>query len=173
MSEENQLEVVDGIVVTMAYALTVDGEVIEDSTSDDGEELSFLQGAGQVLPALENALKGLKVGDRKEVTLQPADGYGEIDPEAFEDYERGDFPDDIPLEVGTPLMLTNEDGEEDYAVIDAIEGDLVRLNYNHELAGKVLNFAIQITGLRQPTDEERDHGHVHYGHDHDDEDEEE
>ena len=173
MSEDELKMIEDGVVVTMSYSLRVDGDLIEDSEAEDGEELSFLQGSGQILPALESALMGMRVGDRKEVTLSPAEGYGEIDPEEFEDFDRSDFPEEVPIEVGTELVLKDEDDMDYYAVIESINGDVVRLNYNHELAGKTLNFSIHITGLRQPTDEELEHGHVHYGDEDEDEYEDE
>ncbi len=163
---ENNLTVEDGMVVTLSYRLTVDGKVIEDSESEDGEPISFILGAGQILPALEEELVGMQVGDRKQVTLQPEDGYGDIDPEDYEDFERGEFPDDIPLQVGQELVLSDDEGEDHYAVIENITDKHVRLNFNHALAGKTLDFAVHITALRHPTPDELDHGHVHDGHDH-------
>ncbi len=173
MSDNEKMMIEEGVVVTMDYSLRVDGDLIEDSEAEEGEALTFLQGSGQILPALEAALLGMRVGDRKEVTLAPEDGYGVIDPEAYEDFDRSDFPEEVPVEVGTELVLKDEDDMDYYAVIDSIKGDVVRLNYNHELAGKTLNFNIHITGLRQPTEEELEHGHVHFGDEDEDEYEDE
>lgn len=161
MTGHNPLRVEDDIVVTMAYRLSVDGEVIEDSESEDGSRIEFIQGAGQVLPALEKQLYDLAVGDQKDITLQPEDGYGMPDPDAFADIPRGEFPPEIPLQPGVELQLKDEDGELQYAVIESVDGQNVRLNFNHQLAGKVLDFFVHIVGLRTATPEELEHGHVH------------
>jgi FKBP-type peptidyl-prolyl cis-trans isomerase SlyD len=161
MSSNDPLRVADDLVVTMAYKLSVDGEVIEDSESEEGSRIEFIQGAGLVLPALEEQLYGLSVGDQKEVTLQPEDGYGLPDPDAFADVPRSEFPTEIPVKPGIELQLKDEDGEFQYAVIESVDDQKVRLNFNHQLAGKVLEFSVHIVGLRTATPEELEHGHVH------------
>ncbi len=172
MSEKESLVVVDGVVAVLSYQLTVDNEVIEDSEGPEGERLPVLIGAGNILPALEAALLGMRVGESKQVTLQPADGYGELDPENFGEYTRSEFPDEIPLEPGTELVI-EEDGEETFARIESVDSETVTLNFNHELAGKVLHFNVRVAELRQPTAEELDHGHVHFeGFEEEDEEEE-
>lgn len=114
MSEEKKkrLAVEDDIVVTLSYTLKVDGKVI--NSSDEGDDLQFIQGAGEILPALEEQLYGMQVSDTKQLTLQPADGYGEIDPEAFAEISREEFPAEIPLKAGVELELKDEDNEVHY-----------------------------------------------------------
>jgi FKBP-type peptidyl-prolyl cis-trans isomerase SlyD len=166
MSENKQhLVVADDLVVTMAYTLMVEGEVVD--SSEDNEPIQFLQGAGHILPALESELYGMSVGDEKEVTLSPEDGYGEYDEEAFADIPRSEFPDQIPLQSGVELQIKDQDGEIHYARIESSDAQHVRLNMNHPLAGKELNFSVRISGLRTASPEELDHGHVHLGHEHD------
>lgn len=165
MDGNNPLRVEDDVVVTLAYRLSVDGEVIEDSESEEGERIEFIQGAGQVLPALEEQLYGLGVGDQKDVTLQPDEGYGMPDPDAYADVPRSEFPAEIPLRPGVELQLKDEDDELQYAVIESVNDQDVRLNFNHQLAGKVLEFSVHVIGLRTATSEELEHGHVH-GDDH-------
>jgi len=167
MSENSPLTVVNDLVVTMDYRLVVDGETIEDSKAENGEAIQFIQGAGHVLEALEGAIAGMTVGDRKHVTIQPEDGYGVYDEEAVEDVPSDEFPKEIPLEAGVELQMQDTDGDYHYAVIDSVEGDVVHLNFNHPLAGKVLEFDVHIIGLRTATPEEMEHGHVHFGDDHD------
>lgn len=165
MSEsKQQLKVADDLVVTMAYTLTVEGEVVD--SSEDSEPIQFLQGAGHILPALESELYGMAVGDEKDVTLSPEDGYGELDEEAYADIPRSEFPKEIPLQPGVELQIKDQDGEIHYARIDSADAHNVRLNMNHPLAGKELNFLVRISGLRTASPEEVDHGHVHLGHDH-------
>ncbi len=160
-----QLTVQNEMVVTMAYTLKIKGEVVD--SSEGGEPIQFIQGIGQVLPALEQELYGLKVGDSKEVSLQAKDGYGEVDPEAYSDIPRSEFPPQIPLKPGIELELKDQDGENHYAVIQAVDENNVHLNFNHPLAGKDLEFAVRIMAIRTATPEEMEHGHSHDGGEHD------
>ena len=166
MSEtEKPTRVEDDIVVTMDYTLTIDGEVI-DTSAEDGP-IQFIQGSGQIVAGLERALYGMRTGEKKELVVSPADGYGEEDPSAIADIPRSEFPPEIPLEPGVELQLTDKEGDELEAYIVSASKDMVRLNFNHPLAGKPLYFAVQIADLRLATPEELDHGHVHAaGHEH-------
>lgn len=164
MSDPRHLKVADNVVVSMEFVLKVEGEVIEDSSTS--EPLQFLQGSGQVLPALEGQLYGMAVGDHKEITLTAAEGYGEIDEDAYSDVPRSDFPKEIPLQPGIELQLKDEDDEVHYARIEKVDPRYVRLNFNHALAGKVLNFNVRIVALRNASAEEIEHGHAHAGHEH-------
>jgi len=159
----SELTVQDGQVVSMEYSLHVDGELIDSSAGQ--EPLEFLQGAGNIIPGLEEELYGLGVGESKNVIVAAEDGYGILDPDAFYDVPRDQFPAEIPLEVGVELQVQDEDGEPMMARIERIDDDNVRLDFNHPLAGKELVFEIKIVGLREATDEEMEHGHVH-GDDH-------
>ena len=76
----NELTVVDGLVVSLDYTLSLDGGQVIDSTRDE-TPLNFLQGAGQIIPGLEKALYGMAVGDEKEVAVDPVEGYGKKNPE--------------------------------------------------------------------------------------------
>ena len=147
------------VVVVMDYSLTVDGEVV-DSSKENGP-IAFLQGRGNIIPGLERALEGLKIGDSKKVTVPPADGYGEMDPESFVDDPRAEFPAEIPLEIGTEIQVAMDDGSEDIAIISDIKSDSIQLDFNHPLAGKTLHFDVTITDLREATEEELEHGHAH------------
>jgi FKBP-type peptidyl-prolyl cis-trans isomerase SlyD len=163
MSEE--LKVQDGQVVSMEYTLKVDG-VVTDS-SEGREPLEFVHGAGNIIPGLEREMSGMTVGDRKDVVIAAADGYGERDEEAFMEVPRDQFPDEIPMKVGTELQVQNQAGQPMFARIDNVEDKSVRLNFNHPLAGKDLHFSVKVVDLRDATEEEIEHGHVHGpGHGH-------
>ncbi|MBL8091155.1 MAG: peptidylprolyl isomerase [Anaerolineales bacterium] len=151
----------DGVVVSMEYKLTVDGEVLD--SSDQAGPLQFLAGYGNIIPGLEKEMMGMKIGDSKELTVQPEDGYGEFDEEAFMDVPRSEFPADMKLEEGAELHITDEDGEHQAAYVLSFDDKTVKLDFNHPLAGAVLNFYVKVVALRKPTDEELDHGHVHEG----------
>ena len=153
------------MVVSMEYTLQVENEEIDSSKGQD--PLQFLVGHGNIISGLEREMMGMKVGESKDVVIQPADAYGEFDDEAYMDVPRGDFPKDLPIEEGTELTVRDESGQSRYARIDAIDGDTVRLNFNHPLAGDELHFNVKVVGLREPTSEEMEHGHVHQdGHHH-------
>jgi FKBP-type peptidyl-prolyl cis-trans isomerase SlyD len=149
------------VVVSMEYTLQVDGEEIDSSKGQ--EPLQFLAGYGNIISGLEREMMGMKVGDSKDVIIQPADAYGEFDDQAFMSVPRGEFPKDMPLEEGLELSVRDDSGQSRYARVDTIEGESVTLNFNHPLAGDELHFNVKVVGLREPTDEELSHGHVHDG----------
>ena len=159
---EDQLHVEDGMVVSIEYTLRADdahGEVLD--SSEDGSPLQFLQGYGQVIPGLERELYGMAVGDAKSVTVEPAEGYGEEDPDAYTEVPRDQLPDDLEPEPGMPLGVRDDQGQVFQAYIAEVRADSVLLDFNHPLAGQTLHFDIKIADLRPATDDEQAHGHVH------------
>jgi FKBP-type peptidyl-prolyl cis-trans isomerase SlyD len=155
----DDLKVDDGKVVSMHYTLHVDGQVVD--SSEGGEPLQFIQGMGHIIPGLEQQLYNMQVGDSKNITVPPKEGYGETDETAFMDVPREAFPAEVPLDKGTELELRDQAGHPVYARVDDVTDQNVRLNMNHPLAGKELNFDVKIADVREATDEEVSHGHVH------------
>ncbi len=163
MSEDLKIE--DGQVVSMEYTLHVDGEVVD--TSAGREPLEFIQGTGNIIPGLERELYGMVIGDSKKVSVAAEDAYGELDPEAYADVPRVEFPDNIPLEKGIEIQVRDQSNNPMFARIDTFTDEIVKLDFNHPLAGKTLNFDVTIVALRGASPEELDHGHVHgMGHQH-------
>jgi FKBP-type peptidyl-prolyl cis-trans isomerase SlyD len=159
MSEKKSSQVEKDLVVTIEYKLTVDDEVI-DSSEDEGP-LAYLHGYDNILPGLEDELMGMKVGESKMLALAPEDAYGEYDEEAFMDVARDEFTDEVPLEPGVELHLTDVDGDEAYATIVEVGDETVTLDFNHPLAGKQLNFEVKVVDIRAANAEELAHGHPH------------
>lgn len=157
-------KVIDGQVVSMEYTLRVDGKVVDSSAG--GDPLEYLHGAANIIPGLEREMDGMAVGESKTVVVSAADGYGEVDEEAFIEVPRSEFPKDIPLKPGLEMELTGPEGQPMYARVESMEGENVLLNMNHPLAGKDLHFEVKVIGLRDATDEEMDHGHAHGAHHH-------
>ena len=156
--------VANDLIVVMDYSLHVDGKEIDAST--EHEPLQYLQGHNNIIAGLEREMLGMKIGESKEVTVKPEEGYGEIDPEAYLEAPKNQFPDHIPVEIRTELQVEDDDGNPMYARIEKIENNVVRLNFNHPLAGKTLNFKVKVRAIREPTAEELAHGHAHaHGHD--------
>lgn len=164
MTEKKPELVADNLAVSIDYTLIVDGEIV-DSSEEEGP-LDYLHGHENIIPGLENELTGMKIGDKKKVSVAPTDGYGEVDEEAVLEVPRSEFPDEVPLEVGIELEVTDEEGDMLYATIVEIDDDVVLLDTNHPLAGKTLEFDVTIVDLREASEEELDHGHVHSGHHH-------
>ena len=136
----------DGMVVSMEYTLHVDGELLD--TSEGQGPLQFLAGHGNIIPGLESEMKGMKIGESKDVVVQPADGYGEFDDEAFMNVTRDQFPKDMELAEGVELTVRDDEGNARYARVDNIEDDTVTLNFNHPLAGDELHFHVKVIALR-------------------------
>jgi FKBP-type peptidyl-prolyl cis-trans isomerase SlyD len=160
----SQTTVTDGQVVSMEYTLRVDGKVVDSSAG--GDPLDYLHGVGNIIPGLEREVDGMAVGESKNVIVSAADGYGEVDEEAFIEAPRSEFPKDMPITPGVEMELSGPEGEPMYARIESVEGETVILNMNHPLAGKELHFDVKVVGLRDASDEEMEHGHAHGAHQH-------
>ena len=160
-----ELLVQDGMVVSMDYTLRLDdGEIIDAS---DGTPLDFLQGAGQIIPGLEREIYGMKVDDARQIVVAPADGYGDVDTDAFQLVPLSLFPPTMELTPGLALQMRDQNGQVLPVVVAEIRPDGVLLDFNHPLAGETLHFDIKIVGLRPATGEELSHGHAHgAGHNH-------
>jgi FKBP-type peptidyl-prolyl cis-trans isomerase SlyD len=151
--------IADGMVVSIAYKLTVDGDEIARAEAND--PLEYLHGNQDILPGLEIALTGKKVGDRFSVTLEPDEAYGEYDEENIDEIDRVDIPDADQLEVGMVVEVEDEDGYSYMAHVAEITGNTVVLDFNPPLAGKTLSYDVEVVDIRLATDEELEHGHVH------------
>ena len=146
-------------VVTLHYTLKDDtGEVIDSSSS--GEPLAYLHGHGNLVPGLERELAGKSAGDKLSVKVSAADGYGEFDQALVQKVPRRALKGIKSLNVGMRLHAQTAQGPQAVTVTH-IQGDMVTLDGNHPLAGKNLNFDIEITDVRAATQEELEHGHVH------------
>jgi FKBP-type peptidyl-prolyl cis-trans isomerase SlyD len=159
------MQIAQDTVVSLDYTLTNDdGEVLD--TSRDAEPLDYIHGRGQIVPGLEKALAGRTTGDAFTVRLEPADAYGEHDPDLVQTASRNQFGGEDP-EVGLQVRAEGPDGDQVLTIV-AVEGDVVTLDGNHPLAGVPLTFEIKVTGVRAATKQELAHGHAHGsgGHDH-------
>ena len=146
-------------VVRMHYTLRdAGGTTIESSVGRD--PLVYLHGRGQIIPGLERALEGLESGARQNVTVAPADAYGERDPQAVLRAPREDFPEGLLLEPGVEVQADTPDGPLSFVVVSVDQHEAV-LDANHPLAGRHLTFDVEVVDVREATTEEVSHGHVH------------
>jgi FKBP-type peptidyl-prolyl cis-trans isomerase 2 len=135
----------EGSKVTFDYTLTVDGEVVDSSQGK--ASLEYTHGQSQIIPGLEKELQGLAAGDAKEVEVSPQEGYGEVNPEAFKTMSRSKLPEGITPEAGMILAIESPQGEPvPVKVIEVTDEDFV-IDLNHPLAGKVLNFNVNIVSV--------------------------
>jgi FKBP-type peptidyl-prolyl cis-trans isomerase SlyD len=164
--EKGQLTVSDDHVISLEYVLTLeDGEEVDSATSDDA--IVFLQGYGEVIPGLEQAIYGMSVGESKHIVVSKEEAYGDYDPEDTQLLPVSAFPSDIDWSEGLELVLYDEqDGEVIEATVVEIRDEDVLLDFNHPLAGETLHFEVKVVAIRQATDEELAHGHVHDDEDH-------
>jgi len=139
--------------VNLDFTLQLDDEQIV-ATSEDQEPLVFLQGHSQIMPALQQALIGMSVGDEKDVVVAPADGYGEWDSDAFELVPLDTFPPEVELTQGMGLKMRDQTGQVHKVHVSDIRPDGVMLDFNHPLAGETLYFRVKIAALRAATPEE-------------------
>jgi FKBP-type peptidyl-prolyl cis-trans isomerase SlyD len=151
-------------VVSINYTLTDEsGEVIDSSAP--GEPLTYLHGHGNLIAGLERELAGKRAGDKLQVTITPGDGYGEYDSQLVQRVPRRALKGIANVRVGMQLQAQTEQGVR-AVIVTAVTGDMVTLDGNHPLAGKTLNFQVEVAGVRAATAEELAHGHVHGPGDH-------
>ncbi len=149
----------DGVVVSMTYLLTVDGE--EAGRAGEEEPLEYLHGAENIVPGLESALVGKRIGDRVQVVVPPEDAYGEYDEEEMDEFSMDEIPGSENLELGMVVEVEDDDGYIYEGAVVEIDDGTILVDFNHPLAGKTLNFDVTITALRAADPEELEHGHPH------------
>ena len=135
----------DNMDIGLEYTLTVEGNVVD--TTEGRGPFHYIQGRGQLIPGLERELTGLHVGDTKQVSIKPEDGYGAVDPAAFVEVPKEQLPKDIAPTVGMILRGVNPDGKSFRAKINEIKDKSVVLDLNHPLAGKTLNFQVKVMDI--------------------------
>jgi len=138
-------------IVSIEYEVR-DGETVVDSNVG-GEPLVFMFGKGQIIPGLENGLANMAIGEKGEVTVEPKDAYGELNPEAMQEVPKDQFAG-IDLEEGMTLYGQGEDGSTVQVIVKEIGEESVIIDFNHPLAGKTLMFNVTINNIRDASAEE-------------------
>lgn len=154
-----------GKVVSFNYTLRDDrGEVLDQSEQGP---LSYLHGAGNIVPGLEKQMQGHNVGDSFEAVVPPEEGYGHRNPETRRTLPRGTFGE-LEIRPGMQLATQTPDGQTVPFWILAVDAEQVEVDFGHPLAGVELHFAIEVTEVRDATEQEKAHGHPHGpgGHEH-------
>lgn len=143
------MQITIGSSVTMHFSLALaDGMQIESSFED--QPVEFVLGDGSLDKGLELALIGLRAGEHQKLTLMPGQAFGERDESAIQTLPTSRFPADMDLEVGQIIGFTGENGEEIAAAIVAIEDEEVTVDFNHPLAGREIDFEVEILNVENP-----------------------
>ena len=150
----------DNLVVSMHYKLTDDDGNLLDS-SEGGEPLTYLHGAGNIIYGLEKSLVGKVKGDTLQAKVQPTEGYGEFLQDRIQVVKKEAFQGVESIKVGMAFQAETPEGAMQHIVVKKVEKEDVTIDANHPLAGVTLNFDVEIVGVREATQEELDHGHVH------------
>ncbi len=153
------MQIAKNAVVAIDYTLRdTDGEVLD--ASPEGQPLQYLHGAGNIIPGLEKALEGKAAGDDVDVSIPPADAYGERDERLQQDVPKSMFEGVEQIEAGMRFQAQTQSGPQ-VVTVAAVTGDQVTVDANHPLAGQTLNFKVKVSDVRAASDEEIEHGHVH------------
>ncbi len=155
------MQISEGSVVSIDYSLKDDEGVLIDQ-SQPGHPLVYLHGYQNIIPGLEAQLEGKSAGDTVEASVAPVDGYGEYNSALEQELPRDRFQGVEELSVGMQFQAGTEQGPVSVR-ITKVEGDLVTVDGNHPLAGKHLNFSVNIQEVRAGTEEEKAQGHVQSG----------
>ena len=119
-----------------------------DSSYDRGEPLEFICGAGQMIKGFDAAVANMEIGEIKEVHLMPEEAYGQANPDAIFTLEIAQLPGSENLEVGQQVYLSNQYGQPFPVKVAAKEETTITFDANHEMAGKELNFTIELVEVK-------------------------
>lgn len=161
------MQIENGTVVSFFYTLNdPSGNTLE--TNRDGDHPAvYLHGASNIVPKLEAAFTGKTAGDHFELTLAPADAYGERRDNAIERVPAKYLKHEGKLQPGQAVQINTKDGPMLVTVVKVGKFS-VDVDTNHPLAGKTLHYVIDIADVRAASEEEKSHGHAHGigGHQH-------
>jgi FKBP-type peptidyl-prolyl cis-trans isomerase SlyD len=151
------MKIESGRIALLQYEVTDADGVVHESSSDHGP-MDYIPGEGALPEALESELQGKSEGDQLDVTLQPADAFGEYDPGVLVTVPRSRFPEDADMTKGTwvSLELELEEGDDPELELEDMElrvldsnADGVVLDANHPLAGKTVTFKVKVLAVRE------------------------
>ena len=153
------MEIAADRVVTIHYTLKNDQGATIDSSAG-GEPLAYIQGHGNLVAGLEQALEGKQDGATLAFVVAPQDGYGVHDAALIQRVPKRSLQGSGEIKKGMQFQARTDDGMR-LLTVTAIIGDMITLDGNHPLADQTLHFDVQIVGVRAATAEELEHGHVH------------
>ncbi len=162
------MKIAQDCVVRFEYTMTDPTGLVLDQSKGE-QALAYLHGHHNIIPGLEKIMEGREVGDEFTATISASDAYGIRDEGLVFSASRSAFPADVELSPGKRFQVRTPQGLKTATVVQ-VDGETVRLDANHALAGQDLVFAVRILEVRQATAGELQHGHAHGkgGHQHHD-----
>ena len=148
-------KVIAGQVVSVHYVGTFDDGTKFDSSRDRGAPITFNVGAGQMIAGFDNAVLGMATGETKNVQLNPSEAYGDHREDLVQNIDTNLFPEDFDFVVGATVKGESPQGQPLLASIVSHNPDenVVTLDFNHPMAGKSLNFEIEVVEIQGSTAE--------------------
>jgi len=147
------MNIKEKVFVAFDYCLTLDsGEEVDKSP--EGQPLGFITGAGQIIPGLEKEMMGMTAGDSVKISVEPEDAYGPVNLQLFQEVKREQFPADMEIQPGMTFQSQGPQGPMIINVKELKDENTVVIDLNHPLAGKKLNFDVNIVDVRDLTPEE-------------------
>jgi FKBP-type peptidyl-prolyl cis-trans isomerase 2 len=141
--------------VELEYQVRLDNGEWLRGTAQEPALLTFVAGCGELLPALERRLWGLKENDSLEFDIPAAEAFGEYDPGHVQVWSRKSFPPEMDLKPGQKVLPANLPFPPEYPLaVKEVDGDKVILDLNHPLAGNDLHYAVRVVLARPATPEE-------------------
>ena len=137
-------EVKNGQKVKVHYVGTFDDGNEFDNSRARQEPISFEVGSGEMIPGFDSAILGMNIGETKKIEILPLEGYGLKREELVQEVPNNAFPPDMNLEVNALVQGKDPNGNPFMARVEAINSDTVTLDFNHPMAGKKLNFEIEL-----------------------------
>ena len=135
--------------VRVHYKGTFDDGTQFDSSYDRGEPLAFVCGTGMMIRGFDKAVAEMEVGQVVDIHLMPEEAYGEADPEAIVTIGIEQLPGSENLSVGDRVMLRSINGQPFPVTVTAKDDTHITLDANHEMAGKELNFRIELLEVQE------------------------
>ena len=132
--------------VTLHFALKLDNGDVVDSTFDK-KPATFKVGDGNLLPGFEQAIYGLKAGDKRSLSISPEQGFGQGNPQNIQIMPRSQFQD-MELSEGLLVIFNDAANAELPGVVKAFDDSQVTIDFNHPLAGKALSFDVEIIEVK-------------------------
>lgn len=153
------LEVAADRVVTLEYTVHLENGRLLDSTGHCGP-IAVMVGAGQLFPALEDRILGMRAGETRELRIPAADAYGERSETLVRTMARDRLPPGLELVVGEEYRLKGPDGKLLRFRVLEIGADTIRADFNSPFAGQGLLATVTVVAVREPTAEEARRGRV-------------
>jgi len=144
---KSRAKVKNGQPVSVHYVGTFDDGTQFDSSREREEPISFTIGAGQMIPGFDRAVEGMKIGEKKSVSLPPEEAYGVVNPKAIQEVKKEAFPADFDPVEGQTVYGQTQEGHNFQAKVLSLHEQTVTLDFNHPMAGKNLNFEIELVDV--------------------------